>query len=129
MTRSVHHRAGFALRLGWFTSLAVLIAIAAAAPTHAADREFLAGADVSMLPEIERAGGVFRDSRGQPADALRMMRDAGVNLFRVRLFVNPDHDFTKNYGATQDLAYVHELAKRIKTTDAHFLLDIHYSDS
>src|SRR5438552_15414975 len=112
MRRFLHRRAAFALRLAWIASVAALVVIIAAAPTHAADREFLAGADVSMLPEIERAGGVFRDSRGQPADALRVMRDAGINLFRSLLFVNPDHDLTKNYGAKHDLADLHEVAKR-----------------
>jgi arabinogalactan endo-1,4-beta-galactosidase len=109
--------------------LIALIAVTVSSTANAEERVFFAGADVSMLPEIERAGGVFRDATGRPADALRVMRDAGINLFRVRLFVNPDHDFRKNYGATQDLPYVRELAKRIKATGAQFLLDIHYSDS
>jgi len=64
---------------------------------------FYEGGDVSMLPEIERAGGVYRvDVR--PADAIAIMRERGCNLFRVRLFVNPDPDFKKTDGATQALA-------------------------
>ena len=89
---------------------------------------FYEGGDVSMLPEIERAGGVYRvDVR--PADAIAIMRERGCNLFRVRLFVNPDPDFKKTDGATQDLVYVRALARRIKSAGAAFMLDLHYSDS
>src|SRR5687768_18611934 len=83
------------------------------AAAASAPEEFFAGADVSMLPEIEKAGGVFRRN-GTDGDALKILRDAGCNLFRVRLFVDPDDDFNKNYGATQDLPYVIALSKRIK---------------
>src|SRR4051812_45814821 len=122
--RYSYRRARFAPRFAWFAVIVALLAVAAGR-CDAAERLFFAGADVSMLPEIERAGGVFRNFNGEPADALKTMRDSGINLFRVRLFVNPGHDFRQNYGATQDLPYVRALAKRIKATGAHFLLDIH----
>jgi arabinogalactan endo-1,4-beta-galactosidase len=99
-------------------------------PATSAARDFIAGADVSMLPEIEKAGGVFASRDGTRGDALTILRDGGCNLFRVRLFVDPDDEFNnKNYGATQDLDYVVALARRIKATGAPFLLDIHYSDT
>ena len=90
--------------------------------------EFFTGADISMLPEIEKAGGVYKH-KGEPADAIKIFRDHGTNLFRVRLFVKPSTDFNKSYGATQDLPYVIALGKRIKASGATFLLDIHYSDT
>jgi arabinogalactan endo-1,4-beta-galactosidase len=98
----------------------------AAAPAE--NSQFIVGGDVSMLPAIEKAGGVFRQD-GVAADALRIMRDHGCNLFRVRLFVHPDPDFTHSDGAIQDLKYVKLLAKRIHASGAQFLLDIHYSDT
>lgn len=85
---------------------------------------FLLGADVSMLPRLEAAGAVYREN-GKPADALRMMRERGANVFRVRLFVDPDGID----GAVQDRAYVLDLARRIEATGAAFLLDLHYSDT
>lgn len=87
-----------------------------------------AGADVSMLPEIEQAGGVFR-ANGQQRDALEILRDHGCSLFRVRLFVNPDPDFNKTAGATQDLKTVIALARRIRAAKGELLLNIHYSDT
>ncbi|MGD0460914.1 MAG: glycosyl hydrolase 53 family protein [Tepidisphaeraceae bacterium] len=95
---------------------------------RAADQPFIAGADVSMLPTIEKAGGIFLDN-GKSGDAIQIMRAHGCNLFRVRLFVNPSSDYASTYGAVQDLAYVRALAKRIKASGAEFLLDIHYSDT
>jgi arabinogalactan endo-1,4-beta-galactosidase len=92
-------------------------------------RPFYRGVDISMLPEIERAGGVFRDASGKPADAVKIFRDAGVNLFRVRLFVEPSKDFNKVWGATQDLPMVRALSKRIKDAGGLLLLDLHYSDT
>ena len=98
------------------------------AQTARAAEPFYRGADVSMLPELEKAGAVYTDG-GAPDDAIKILRRHGVNLFRLRLFVNPTDDFTKSYGATQDLATVRALAKRVKSSGAAFLLDLHYSDT
>ena len=94
-------------------------------------RPFFAGGDVSMLPEIEKFGGVFRRADGSAGDAIAIVRENGCNLFRVRLFVKPTIDFSKSHGATQDLEYVTALARRIRerARGATFLLDIHYSDT
>lgn len=87
------------------------------------------GADISSLADIEKAGGIFRDSDGQSADEIKLLRDHGCQLFRVRLFVNPDPDFRKTDGATQNLDVVRTLGQRIKKAGGQFLLDIHYSDT
>jgi arabinogalactan endo-1,4-beta-galactosidase len=119
----------------FFCLLCVTTAMAADPATPPSDppgdapRPFFAGADISMLPEIEKGGGVFRSS-GEKTDALKLLRDGGCDLFRVRLFVDPDDEFNnKNYGATQDLEYVVALSRRIKASSAALLLDIHYSDT
>lgn len=82
-----------------------------------------------MLPEIEKAGGAYRNDAGEPADAIKLFKDHGINLFRVRLFVEPSKDFNKVWGATQDLPMVRTLAKRIKDAGGLLLLDLHYSDT
>jgi arabinogalactan endo-1,4-beta-galactosidase len=84
----------------------------------------LLGADVSALARIEQAGGVFRDG-GQAADAITILRTHGSNIFRLRLFVNPnDSDVQVN-----DLDYTVGMAGRVKAAGARLLLDIHYSDT
>lgn len=84
----------------------------------------LVGADVSALERIEQAGGVFKD-HGTTGDAIGILRANGANLFRLRLFVNP------NYSEVQvnDLAYTVRMASRVKASGARLLLDIHYSDT
>jgi arabinogalactan endo-1,4-beta-galactosidase len=104
------------------------VILLACSRSPAADAQFIAGGDISMLSAIEKAGGVFRQG-GQSADAIQIMHDHGCNLFRVRLFVNPNPEYRATAGAIQDLAYVRTLAKRIKAIGGIFLLDIHYSDT
>jgi arabinogalactan endo-1,4-beta-galactosidase len=96
--------------------------------SFAADPVFISGVDISMLPAIEKAGGVYRQDE-KAGDAIQILHDHGCNMFRVRLFVKPDPDFSKTDGAIQDLDYVRALAKRIKQAGGGFLLDIHYSDT
>jgi arabinogalactan endo-1,4-beta-galactosidase len=45
------------------------------------------------------------------------------------LFVNPQTDPARSYGAVQNLDFVKSLARRAKASRAGFLLDIHYSDT
>jgi arabinogalactan endo-1,4-beta-galactosidase len=84
----------------------------------------LLGADISALERIEQAGGVFRDG-GQAGDAIAILRAHGSNLFRLRLFVNPDHSEVQ----VNDLDYTVRMAGRIKAAGAALLLDFHYSDT
>jgi len=109
-------------------AIAVVCVLFLCVTLRAADLPFITGADISMLPTIEKTGGVFSD-HGKPGDAIQILAAHGCNLFRVRLFVKPDPDYVKNFGAVQSLDYVRALAKRIKATGAIFLLDIHYSDT
>jgi arabinogalactan endo-1,4-beta-galactosidase len=111
-----------------FKAALFLCCLLSCATLRAADLPFITGADVSMLPTIEKTGGKFSDD-GKPGDAIQILAAHGCNLFRVRLFVNPDPDYVKNFGAVQSLDYVRGLAKRIKATGQIFLLDIHYSDT
>jgi arabinogalactan endo-1,4-beta-galactosidase len=85
----------------------------------------VAGADISALTHFERHGAVYRDARGREGDAIRILMDAGMNCFRLRLFVDPDHDGV----VVNDLGYTLALARRIKAAGAKLMLDIHYSDT
>jgi arabinogalactan endo-1,4-beta-galactosidase len=86
--------------------------------------EFMAGADISALSELEDNGAVYKDN-GQQGDAIDIFRDHGVNWFRLRLFVNP----TGNGVVVNDLDYTIALAQRVKASGAKLLLDFHYSDT
>jgi arabinogalactan endo-1,4-beta-galactosidase len=93
------------------------------APSTTAD--FAVGADISALGLFERKGTIYRRGDGRSGDAIRILREAGMNSFRLRLFVNPDwRDVVVN-----DTDYTIALAKRVKASGATLLLDIHYSDT
>lgn len=112
------------------TVACALVAVggALAAPSRAsapsAQRPFLSGADISALVTFEAHGAVYRDA-GERGDALKILAAHGINCFRLRLFVAPNHEDV----VTNDLAYTLALAKRVKSTGASLLLDLHYSDT
>jgi arabinogalactan endo-1,4-beta-galactosidase len=116
-----------------------LLALALVMPATAS--EFIVGADVSTLAEVERQGGKFSDAEGRPGDPLRILRDHGVNWARLRLWHTPVNaaDVVEKGrvlsrrgdpvgGGNNDLAVTLALAKRARADGLKVLLDIHYSD-
>ena len=94
-----------------------------------AEEKHLVGGDISLLPRYEQYSTPYYTSSGEKIDdVLLYMRDVcGMNVMRVRLFVNPSD--TKQEGVVQDLGYVKALGKRIKDAGMKFMLDFHYSDT
>ena len=103
--------------------------------------DFIMGADMSMLDQLERNGGRFHGLDGQRGDALQIVKDNGVNWIRLRLWHTPvnDSDVIEGGrtisrrgdpmgGGNNDLATTVRLAKRTKALGLKFLLDLHYSD-
>jgi len=88
------------------------------------------GSDISLLTFMQQQGVTFKDNNvAQPAD--QILYDNGDNLFRLRLFVNPNTSYSATEGAIQTTAYDISLAQQIKQDDpsAKFELDLHYSDT
>jgi len=102
---------------------AIFVGPASAAPVlpAAAAASLQNGADVSWLPEIERGGSKFYDSKGRAIDPLLLMKQSGLKVARVRLWVDPAD-------ARSSITEVLALAKRIKRAGLSFVLDLHYSD-
>jgi len=103
--------------------------------------DFMKGADVSMLEQIERAGGKFYDEQGVQKDCLQILKDSGINWIRLRLWHTPVNDSDvleggrvisragePKGGGNNDLATTLRLAKRAKALGLKILLDFHYSD-
>ncbi|QIJ61060.1 arabinogalactan endo-1,4-beta-galactosidase [Streptomyces sp. JB150] len=80
------------------------------------------GADVSSLAKSEALGGVYRASSGATADPLAVMKSAGMNYARLKVWVNPADGYNNK---TRVLA----LAKRVKAQGMKLLVDFHYSDT
>lgn len=80
------------------------------------------GADISSLKKSEDKGGVYAYEDGSQADALKILRDHGMNYARIRVWVNSPDGY-------HEKAQLLEMAKRLKTYNIKLLVDFHYSDS
>ncbi len=78
------------------------------------------GADLSFTPQELAAGATFSD-QGKPGTPVTIMRDAGANYVRVRLWVDPPPGYS-------DLASDLALARQVRASGMKIYLDIMYSD-
>lgn len=83
---------------------------------------FVKGADVGWLTEMESAGRKFYDVAGQQKDAIQILKDFGINTIRLRVWVNP----TNGWNNTADVI---AKATRAKNVGLKILINFHYSDS
>jgi len=87
------------------------------------------GADISFLPELENRGLKFYDTDGTEKDAIKILKDHGLNYIRLRIFNDPARDSGYSPGkGFCDLPHTLQMAKRIKAAGMKILLDFHYSD-
>ncbi len=90
--------------------------------------DFIMGADVSMLSQIEESGGKYYDN-GVETDALEILKNHGVNWIRLRIWNDPtDASGNPLGGGNNDLQRTVGIAVRAKSLGLKFLLDFHYSD-
>lgn len=89
-------------------------------------QDFIKGADVSMLPEMEKLGAKFYDVDGKQMDELQIMKNHGINWIRVRIWNNPQ-DGPGGGGNTTEARAI-ELAQRAHKLGLKVLVDFHYSD-
>lgn len=102
---------------------------------------FILGADVSTLAVVERGGARFSTADGRPGTALQILRAAGVNWGRLRLWHTPVNakDVVDGQrlvsrqgepagGGDNGLELTLLLAKRLKAQGLQWLLNLHYSD-
>jgi arabinogalactan endo-1,4-beta-galactosidase len=83
---------------------------------------FAKGADISWLTEMEAAGKQFYNSAGEAQDAVKLLKDIGMNAVRLRVWVNP----ANGWNATGDVV---AKALRAKNLGMRIMIDFHYSDS
>lgn len=83
---------------------------------------FMRGGDLSFLPEIETYSQLFYDSAGNQKDMLDILKEAGCNAVRLRLWHTPESDHS-------GLAEVTDFSNRIKAAGMKVYLTIHYSDT
>lgn len=91
--------------------------------------EFVMGADLSYVNQVEDYGGVYKDG-GKQADPYEIFRNHGANVVRVRLWHTPKWVADLNNGKYYyDLAGTEQTIRRAKQAGMAVNLDIHYSDT
>ena len=98
-------------------------------PFKATEVDKMLGADISFLPELENRGMKFYDTDGKENDAIKILKDHGLNYIRLRIFNDPARDsgYSPKLGFC-DLQHTLQMAKRVKANGMKLLLDFHYSD-
>lgn len=106
--------------------------LGAAWPAGAQPRPFLAGGDVSVLSWMEAAGARYSDRAGTPGDALAILKAAGHNIVRIRLYerTGPGTGRDGWYwpAGSMDLPDVLALSRRAAALGLQIQLTLHYSD-
>ena len=91
--------------------------------------DFAMGVDGSMIQKIEDLGGVYYNQDGREQDIFQILRNSGVNFFRVRLWNNPQNKYGSPYGGgDNDTTTAINLCRRAKKVGMNVLVDFHYSD-
>ncbi len=90
--------------------------------------DFITGADISMLKQIEDSGGKFYVN-GVEKDCLSILKEHGVNWIRLRIWNDPTDGQGKYLGGgNNDLETTVAMATRVKGMGFKLFLDLHYSD-
>lgn len=88
----------------------------------AVNPDFVKGADVSWVTEMESTGYKFYNSNGTQQDVMQVLKDKGMNTIRLRAWVNP----TNGWCNTADVV---NKAARAKALGMKLMIDLHYSDT
>ncbi|QEI11190.1 glycoside hydrolase family 53 protein [Cellvibrio japonicus] len=84
---------------------------------------FVLGADISWVSEMEASGRRFYNRAGEEIEAFALMQALGVNAIRLRVWVNPADGW---YNSPQDVV---AKARRAKEQGQRIMIDFHYSDN
>ncbi len=100
--------------------------ILAFAFTQSAQAQFVKGADVGWLPQMEASGYKFYNSAGVQSNCLQILKDKEINTIRLRVWVNPSNDKFSGHCSKKETAI---MAMRAKAMGMRIMIDFHYSDS
>ena len=88
--------------------------------------QFVKGADIGWLLQMEATGYIFYNSNGVEENCLQILKDKGINSVRLRVFVNPSNDKTSGHCSKNETVTI---ALRAKEMGMRIMIDFHYSDS
>ena len=86
-------------------------------------QEFVTGADMGWLTEMESKGQLLYNEKGEPREGTLLMKEYGMQAVRLRVWVNPvKHG---NWCSKEDVL---NKALRAKALGMDVMIDFHYSD-
>lgn len=91
-------------------------------PTPPIEKDLIKAADVSFLPAIREEGTVFFNAQQQEKDVLDILKDAGCNTIRLRLWHTPVSD-------RSSLNEVVQFAVEARSKGFKLWITVHYSDT
>ncbi len=113
---------GTSVSEGWFTSTYV-------EEISGMGSDFYNGIDTSSFKALIDEGAKFYNASGVEQHLFYILKDAGVNWIRLKLWVDPYTSDSVSYGGgIGDLDSTLYMAKEAKKAGLNFLLDFHYSD-
>lgn len=91
--------------------------------------DFMKGVDVSSLIAQEESGVVYYNAQGEAEDLCKILKDAGANYVRVRIWYDPYDASGNGYGGgNNDLEKAIQIGKRATKAGMKVFIDFHYSD-
>ena len=109
-----------------FASL-LAVSCAKSSPGNRVDSaNFIKGADISWLPQMEATGFKFYNDEGKQEDCFVILKAHGINAIRLRTWVNPSDDKTSGHCSKDETV---AMALRAKQWGMRVMIDFHYSDS
>ena len=107
---------------GWFTPTDV-------SEVSAMGSDFMNGIDISSCYALYQNGTRFYNKNGYEQSLFYILKDAGVNWIRLKLWVDPKTADGVSYGGGEsNLANTLWMAREAKLAGLKLLLDFHYSD-
>ena len=112
----------------YFFTTIIASMIALSANGQSCKNDFAKGADISWITQIEHLGKYrLVDDDGKEIDGFQMLKNCGMNMVRLRVWVNPRPD--RRDGITWcDTHDMVAKAKRAKAAGMDIMLDFHYSN-
>lgn len=83
---------------------------------------FAKGADISWITEMEADGMKFYDAAGKESECTAVLKEAGVNSIRLRVWVDPE----EGWCSKEDVLVK---ASRAQALGMKIMIDFHYSDT
>jgi arabinogalactan endo-1,4-beta-galactosidase len=109
-----------------FTKYLLLLPVFVLLLTQKGHAQFVKGADIGWLSQMETTGYNFFDTNGTQMECLDILQSRQINTVRLRVWVNPSNDKINGHCSKKEVA---EMALRAKNRGMRVMIDFHYSDS